>query len=346
MLIKKELRRKMLGKKKKLDKKKRGRETNFLLSKNVKVSYDTKKNGLPVLNCLTIGASGVGKSYTHVKPNIYSLPTVNGKPCCFCITDPKGELCNDSANFLRKYGYKIKILNMNEPKYSDCYNPFKYVREDRDLEIVIDSVVTGSLGSGDKDPFWNNSAKSLLNSIAFYLYYECPYKDQNFATVCKFLNMCGDRDEGKKLPSTYEAMLNKLEKSSSLGKEHPAIKHYSIVKDSKGNTFSSILSSAQGAVRLFNSKDIARMTMTDTLEMDLLGDRPTALYIITSTTNSTFDFLVSLIYTQMFETLLYRANTVYAKQGHSLPHHINFFLDEFANIAQIPDFDKKIAVFR
>lgn len=286
-------------------------------------------------------------SFTHLKPNIYSLPTLNEKPCSFCITDPKGEVCNDTAEFLRQHGYKIKVLNLNEPKYSDCYNPFKYVRDNRDLEIVVDSVVKGALGDGGgSDKFWNDAARSLIESISFYLYYECPYKDQNFATVCKFLNMCGDRDENKKLPSTYEAMLDKLEKTSPLGKEHLAIKKYSICRQSKGNTFSSILSSTQGAVRLFNSKDIARLTMTDTLQMDMIGDEPTALFVITSTTNSTFDFLVSLIYTQMFETLLYRANTVYAKQGHSLPHHINFFLDEFANIAQIPDFDKKIAVFR
>lgn len=252
----------------------------------------------------------------------------------------------DTAEFLRQHGYIIKILNLNEPKYSDCYNPFKYVKDDKDLDIIVSGVIEAGLGKSTSDPFWNDSAKSLIGSIAFYLFYECPYKDQNFANVCKFLNLCGDRDENKKLPSTYETMLNKLEKSSPLGKEHPAIKRYSIIKDAKGNTFSSILSSAQGAVRLFNSKDIARLTMTDTLELDLIGDRPTALFVITSTTNSTYDFLISLIYTQMFETLLYRANTVYAKQGHSLPHHILFFLDEFANIAQIPDFDKKIAVFR
>lgn len=322
-----------------------GRETNLLLSKHVKITHDAKVIRLGCENVLVIGATGTGKSYMYLKPNLWSLPTLNGKPCSCVITDPKGELANDTAAFLQKHGYKIKILNLNEPKYSDSYNPFKYVKDDLDLSIVIDMMVKNTLGDGGKDPFWNDMAKAMISGIAFYLYYERPFEEQSFPKVAELLGQCGDRI-GDKKNSTFERILDNLEKTSPLGKKHPAIMNFSKVRDSTGSTYSSILSSAQGVVRIFASADIIRLMSTDTLELDLIGDEPTAFYVITSTTNSTYDMIAAMVYTQMFETLLHRANTVYANQGHSLPHHILLFLDEFANIGQIPDFDKKIAVFR
>lgn len=340
----------MRGKKKEVVKCKKGRETNLLLSQNVKITHDARKVKLGCENVLVVGATGSGKSFMYLKPNIYSLPTDpnTGMAMSLVMTDPKGELCHDTAQFLENHGYEIRILNLNEPRFSSCYNPFKYIKEDKDILIMIDALINNSIGDGGNDPFWNQMASALLCSIAFYLYYECKFSQQNFTEVSKLLEQCGDRNEDKNKPSSYEKKLQTLEQTSNKGSEHPAITWYNKVKDSKGNTFSSILSSAQGAVRLFASKDIQRLTYTDTLDLDRIGDseKPVALYLITSSTDSSYDFIVTMVYTQLFSSLMFRANTVYADKGNSLPRHILFFLDEFANIGQIPDFDKKIAVFR
>lgn len=322
-------------------------DSNLLLSQNLKLSYDTKVSKVGCMNVCVIGATGEGKSWNYIKPNIWSLPTdpKTHRPHSFIFTDPKGELAEDTAGFLKKHGYKIKIFNLNEMDYSDCYNPLKYVHSDTDIMIMIDGLVKTALGE-QKDPFWGDMAKNLLNSICLYLYYEVDFNEQNFATVAKYVNLCGDRNEDRNKPSSYEQILDALEKKSPLGDKHPAIQWYNKVRASKSNTFTSILSTAQGCVRLFASADVQRVTATDTVDLDRMGDEPTALYIITSVTTSTFDFLVNLMYTQLFESLMFRANTVYANDGHSLPYHVTFWLDEFANIGQIPDFDKKIATFR
>lgn len=319
----------------------------MLLSQNMKLSYNTRLSGIGCMNVCVLGGTGEGKSYNFIKPNIWSLPTdpKTHRPHSFVFTDPKGELAEDTADFLRRHGYKIKIFNLNNMNYSDCYNPFKYVQSDTDVMIMIDSLVKNALPD-QKDPYWGDMAKNLLNSICLYLYFEMKFAEQNFANVANFVNMCGDRKEDNGIPSSYEKILDRLEKTSPLKDKHPAIEWYNKVRGSKGNTFSSILSTAQGCVRLFASNDVQRLTATDTVDLDRIGDEATALYIITSVTNSAYDFLASLIYTQLFESLMTRANTVYAKQGHSLPYHVTFWLDEFANIGQIPDFDKKIATFR
>lgn len=322
-----------------------GRESNLLLSQNVKVSYNTWLSKLGSLNCLVIGGTGEGKSRGFVKPNVYSLPVDprDGKPISFVFTDPKGELCNETAGFLEANGYEIRVLNINEQHFSDCYNPFRYIRSADSLLIMVDSVVENANGGKTPtDPHWSNSAKSLLNSICYAVYYEFAFKDQNFTTVSELLNMCGFSEGDDGYQSDYDIWLEHLTETSRMGEEHPAVVWRRKVS-ATGKEMSSIISTAQTAVRLFASKDVQRLTNVDTLAMDTIGDRPTAFYIIIPTTNSTYNFLISLLYTQLFESLYYRAQNVF---NGSLPHHVTFFQDEYANVGKIPDFDKKISTFR
>lgn len=324
-----------------------GRESNQLLSQNVKLSYDTYYTKQGSLNTLVIGGTGEGKSRGFVKPSVYSLPVLarggDAKPLSFVFTDPKGELCNETAGFLAANGYEIKVFNINEPRYSDCFNPFRYIRSSDSLLIMVDSVVdNASGGKTPSDPYWSQQAKTILNSICYLVYLEFPFKDQNFTTVSELLNMFGSSENDDNYKCDYDLYLELLEKESPLGEEHPAIV-WRKKCSAKGRELSSIISSAQNAVRLFASKDIQRLTSVDTIEMDLIGDKPTALYIIIPTTNDTYNFLISLMYTQLFESLYYRAQNVF---NGSLPHHVRFFLDEFANVGKIISFDKKISTFR
>lgn len=320
-------------------------ETNLLLSQDVKISYDTWLTKLGSVNTLVIGGTGEGKSRGFVRPNIYSLPVDprDKKPISFVVTDPKGELCRDTAGFLEANGYTIKVFNLLDQYFSDCYNPFRYIRNPESLLIMVDSIVDNSNGGQPpKDPHWPNSAKNLLNSICYAVYYEFSFRDQNFTTVSKLLDKCASSEKDDDFKSDYDLFIDDLEENSEYGCEHPAVIWRRKVS-AKGAEMSSIISTAQTAIRLFASKDIQHLTDVDTIELDEIGDRPTALFIIISTTNRTYDFLVSLMYTQMFESLYYRAQHVY---DGSLPHHVTFFQDEFATTGKIPDFDRKIATFR
>lgn len=320
-------------------------ETNLLLARDIKISYDTWLTKLGSVNTLVIGGTGEGKSRGFVRPNIYSLPVDprDKKPISFVITDPKGELCRDTAGFLEANGYTIKIFNLLDQYYSDCYNPFRYIRNPESLLIMVDSIVDNANGGQQpKDPHWPNSAKNLLNSICYAVYYEFSFRDQNFSTVSRLLDKCSSSQQDDDFKSEYDLFIDELEENSAYGPEHPAVIWRRKVS-AKGSEMSSIISTAQTAIRLFASKDIQHLTDVDTIGLDEIGDRPTALFIIISTTNRTYDFLISLMYTQMFESLYYKAQHIY---DGALPHHVTFFQDEFATTGKIPDFDRKIATFR
>ena len=321
------------------------RETNLLLSEGVKISYNTRLTKLGSMNTLVVGGTGEGKSRGFVRPNLYSLPVDSRteKPMSFVICDPKGELCRDTAGFLEDNGYEIKIFNLYDQYYSDCYNPFRYIRDTESLIIMVDSIVDNANGGRKvSDPHWPDSAKTLLCSICYTVYCEFAFKDQNFTTVSRLLNMCGSSENDDNYKSDYDLLINELEENSELGAEHPAVVWRRKVA-AKGSEMSSIISTAQTAIRMFASEDIRHLTDVDTMSIDEIGDRPTALYIIISTTNRTYDFLISLLYSQLFESLFYRAQSIY---DGALPHHVTFFQDEFATTGKIPDFDRKIATFR
>ena len=324
-----------------------GRETNILLAQNVKISYDTWLTKLGSNNVLLIGGTGEGKSRNTIKPNVYSLPTdpKTGKPMSMIFTDPKGELYQDTAGFLEANGYETKIFNLNADgmAYSDCYNPFKYVTTADSLMIMVDSVVNNAnFGNIPPDPHWSNTAKSLLNSICYAVYYEFPFAQQNFTTVSELLNMCWAVEKDSDAKCDYDLWLEELEQTSHYGSEHPAVVWRKKVA-AHGSEMSSVISTAQSAVRVFASKQIQRLTSVDTVALDEIGDRPTAIYLCVPITNDTYAFLLGLMYTQLFESLYNKAQGVY---DGSLPHHVILWLDEFASIGKIPGFDRKIATFR
>lgn len=327
-----------------------GHETNFLAGQNTKITFNTWKTRLGSNNVLIIGGTGTGKSRYMVRPNVYSLPVdeKTGKPMSFIFTDPKGELVHDLAGFLEANGYLIKIFNLVNQEFSDCYNPFRYLHTSDDVLIMIDAVVENANGGKSaSDPHWTNSAKSILNSIAYYVFYELGAREQNFTSVSELLNMCGSSEDDDDYKSDYDLALDELAKdpNNPWGEDHPAIQWRRKVQ-AKDREMSSILSTASTAVRLFASRSIKHLTDVDTVELDLVGDRPTAVFLVIPTTNSTYNFLISMFYTQLFESLYHRAQTVYADQGGALPHKVVFWMDEFANVGKIPDFDKKIATFR
>lgn len=332
-----------------------GHETNLLLSQNTKVSLNTWKTKLGSLNMLVIGATGEGKSRYVVRPLAYSSPVdprakkgADGKDfypkASFVFTDPKGELYNDTAGFFMASGYKVKVLNLVNMSASDCYNPFKYIyynlNPDNALEILIDGIVNIAKGqNSNADPHWTDNAKSLLNSIGYFVFYELPAKMQNFDTINQMIKLFKMGENDKEAP--IDKLLRKCQQFPLI--DHPAVQWRNKIS-AKGGELSSIVSSADTALKLWTNDNIKRIMNVDNIDLDTIGDEPTALYVITPVSNSTYDNIVATFYNQLFETLMYKAESVYKNKG--LPHHVFVVQDEFANTGKIPNYDKKIATFR
>ena len=293
---------------------------NMLLSQNVALSMDgrkTRKN----CNTLILGGSGAGKTRFYLKPNLMQLN------CSYVITDPSGEILQTHGKFLENAGYEIKVINLTNMDQSHCYNPFNYVREDADILVMID-VLTKNLTPPDShssDPFWPKSQAALLQAICFYLYKECRPSERNFTNVMKLLRAAIIKDDGSDYKSPLDIIFEDLEKKDP---NHIAVMQYSIFKQAPAKTASTILTCAQVDLAPFNLDTIANLTGRDTLDMGSIGLRPTALFCITPTAKTTYNWIISLAYTQLFETLYYIAET--QCKGLRLPVHVRFLLDEFA----------------
>lgn len=309
---------------------------NMILSQNVALSMDgreTRKN----CNTLILGGSGAGKTRFYLKPNLMQLN------CSYVITDPSGEILQTMGKFLEDAGYEIKVINLTNMDQSHCYNPFNYVREDADILVMID-VLTKNLTPPDShssDPFWPKSQAALLQAIAFYLYKECRPSERNFTNVMKLLRAAIIKDDGSDYKSPLDIIFEDLEKKDP---NHIAVMQYSIFKQAPAKTASTILTCAQVDLAPFNLETIANLTGVDTIHMETIGLKPTALFCITPTAKTTYNWIISLAYTQLFETLYYTAET--KCKGLRLPVHVRFLLDEFANIGQIPDFEQKLSTMR
>ncbi len=309
---------------------------NMILSQNVALSMDgraTRKN----CNTLILGGSGAGKTRFYLKPNLMQLN------CSYVITDPSGEILQTHGKFLRDAGYDIKVINLTDMGHSNCYNPFNYVREDADILVMID-VLTKNLTPPDShtsDPFWPKSQAALLQAIAFYLYKECRPKERNFTNVMKLLRAAIVKDGQDDYKSPLDIIFEDLEKKDP---NHIAVMQYSIFKQAPAKTASTILTCAQVDLAPFNLDTIANLTSIDNIDMGTIGLKPTALFCITPTAKTTYNWIISLAYTQLFETLYYTAET--KCKGLRLPVHVRFLLDEFANIGQIPDFEQKLSTMR
>ena len=322
-----------------------GYETNQLLSQNIKVTFNTWKTHLGSMNTLVIGATGEGKSRYIVRPIMYSLPRDprTKRLMSFVATDPKGELCRDIAGFLAANGYTIKVLNLVDMFNSDCYNPLKYVNFNTNPEMAITTFINGLVdaatgGDNSKDPYWGNMAKNVLNCLAFYVYYELPAEKQNLSTISDMITLFQMADDDIEAP--IDPILRNC-KAMPL-EVHPAMKYRNKIQ-ARGKELTSILGTTNSALQLWADSGIRRLTEVDTINLHEIGDRPTALFVITPASNSTYDFLVGTFYDQLIETLMFKANVILKTE---LPHHVILVQDEFANTGKVNDYHKKIAVWR
>lgn len=276
-----------------------------------------------------LDGSGAGKSASYSKPNAYQ------KLGSYVFTDPKGELYDDTAGYLERNGYKIKVLNLVNPKNSDGYNPLAHIKSDLDVDVIASTIIKGQeKGGGPSDPFWNDTAEMLLKSLIYYLIATRPPEEQNLASCAEMVRAAAAENNSGNLLK---------EMMSVLPIDHPARMYYKNVEVASDKTFSSILVSLQAKLGKFDSKDIAEVTSTDTIDFEEIGNTKTAVYVISSDTHTAYDFLLTIFFAQMIQQLYDEADK---QPGGKLKVPTFFILDEFANIGQIPDFDKKISTSR
>ena len=309
---------------------------NMIFTNDVFMSMNTRQT-MRNNNVLVIGGSGAGKSRFLVKPNLLQAN------CSYVITDPSGELLETCAGFLEKEGYKVKIFNLVEMQYSHHYNPFNYIRNDEGVLMMINCLIqnTTPQGASKGDPFWEKSETALLLAICFYLHYEVRPEDRNFSNVMRLLLKAEVKEDQEDFKSPLDILFEELEK---VNPTHIAVRYYKIFKMGAGKTLKSILISCTVRLGTFNLKAVQDLTNVDTIDLKSLGDEKQALFVVIPSADTTFNYLVSMMYSQLFETLYFHAeNEIPSKR---LPSHVRFMLDEFANIGTIPDFEKKLATMR
>ena len=287
-------------------------------------------------NILVVGGSGSGKTRFFVKPNIMQLHS------SYCITDPKGTLLVECGNLLAKAKYQIKVLNLINFKKSMHYNPFRYIHSEKDILKLVNTIIANTKGEGDKsgEDFWVKAEKLYYQALIGYIWYEAPEDEMNFSTLLEMINASEAREDDENFKNAVDLMFDELAQRKP---DHFAVRQYAKYKLAAGKTAKSILISCGARLAPFDIRELRDLMSYDELELDLLGDRKTALFIIIPDTDDTFNFVASIMYTQLFNLLCDRADDVY---GGRLPVHVRCLLDEFANIGQIPKFDKLIATIR
>ena len=286
-------------------------------------------------NVLVVGGSGSGKTRFWLKPNLLQCHS------SYVVTDPKGSIVVECGNALLKNGYKVRILNTINFKKSMHYNPFAYVHSEKDILKLVTTLMTNTKGEGSGgDPFWEKSERLLLTALIAYLHYEAPVEEQNFATLLEMLNTMQVLEDDEEYQNPVDLLFEEL------GKKKPnsfAVRQYKLYKLAAGKTAKSILISCGARLAPFDIQELRDLTMYDELQLDTLGDKKTALFLIMSDTDSTFNFLISMVYTQLFNLLCDKADDVY---GGKLPIHVRCLIDECANIGQIPNLEKLVATIR
>ena len=286
-------------------------------------------------NVLVVGGSGSGKTRFWLKPNLLQCHS------SYVVTDPKGTIVLECGQAMLKNGYKVKILNTINFKKSMHYNPFAYVHSEKDILKLVTTLMTNTKGEGSGgDPFWEKSERLLLTALIAYLHYEAPVEEQNFATLLEMLNTMQVLEDDEEYQNPVDLLFEEL------GKKKPnsfAVRQYKLYKLAAGKTAKSILISCGARLAPFDIQELRDLTMYDELHLDTLGDKKTALFLIMSDTDSTFNFLISMVYTQLFNLLCDKADDVY---GGKLPIHVRCLIDECANIGQIPNLEKLVATIR
>ena len=286
-------------------------------------------------NVLVVGGSGSGKTRFWLKPNLLQCHS------SYVVTDPKGSIVVECGNALLKNGYKLKILNTINFKKSMHYNPFAYVHSEKDILKLVTTLMTNTKGEGSGgDPFWEKSERLLLTALIAYLHYEAPTEEQNFATLLEMLNTMQVLEDDEEYQNPVDLLFEELAKKKP---NSFAGRQYKLYKLAAGKTAKSILISCGARLAPFDIQELRDLTMYDELKLDTLGDKKTALFLIMSDTDSTFNFLISMVYTQLFNLLCDKADDVY---GGKLPIHVRCLIDECANIGQIPNLEKLVATIR
>ncbi|HQK35442.1 MAG TPA: type IV secretory system conjugative DNA transfer family protein [Spirochaetales bacterium] len=310
-------------------------QKNKILTQNVRIGLDGRKHKRN-LNVLVVGGSGSGKTRFYAKPNVMQANT------SFVVLDPKGEILRDTGNLLKANGYEIKVLDLINMHLSHCYNPFAYLKDDKDVLKLVTNLIrnTTPKGSNTNDPFWERSETALLEALILYLLYEAPKEEQNFPMVMEMIAAAEVREDDETYQSPLDELFERLEMREP---EHLAVKQYNIFKLAAGKTAKSILIGLGVRLEKFNLSSLAGITTVDEMELPSIGEKKTALFAVIPDNDSSFNFIVGMLYTQLFQSLMYLADYKY---GGRLPVHVHFVMDEFANVALPDEFDKLLSTMR
>lgn len=313
----------------------RNRTANKILTQNVAIGLDGRKHRRN-LNILCCGGSGSGKTRFFAKINVMNANT------SFVCLDPKGELLRDTGNLLKAKGYDIKVIDLINMEKSHCYNPFVYLRNDNDIQRLVTNLFknTTPKGSQSQDPFWDQAAQMLLLALVFYLHYEAPPDEQNFPMVMEMIRAAEVREDNEDFQSPLDELFDRLEMRNP---EHIALKYYRNYHSGSAKTLKSIQITLVSRLEKFNLDSLASMTQTDEMELWSLGEKKTAVFALIPDNDSSFNFIVGMLYTQLFQQLYYQADVIH---GGRLPVHVHFVMDEFANVALPDEFDKLLATMR
>lgn len=308
---------------------------NKILTQNVSVGLDGRRHRRN-LNTLVCGGSGAGKTRFFAKPNLCQANS------SYVVLDPKGELLRDTGNLLSAKGYDIKVLDLINMEKSHCYNPFVYLRSDNDIQRLVTNLFknTTPKGSQSQDPFWDQAATMLLLALIFYLHYEAPPEEQNFPMVMEMIRAGEVREDDETYKSALDILFERLEMWNP---EHIALKYYRSYHSGSGKTLKSIQITLISRLEKFNLESLASITQNDELELWSIGEKKTAVFAIIPDNDSSFSFLVGMLYTQLFQQLYYQADVIH---GGRLPVHVHFLMDEFANVALPDEFDKLLSTMR
>lgn len=315
-------------------------EDNVILTETERLTMDGRPKAGPKYarnkNILVIGGSGSGKTQFYVKPNLLQMHS------SYVVTDPKGTVLNEVGKALKEVGYAIKVINTINFKKSMHYNPLAYIRSEKDILKLVNTIIANTKGEGNQsgEDFWVKAERLYYSALIGYIWYEAPDDEKNLNTLIKMINASEAREDDESFENPIDKLFKELEQENP---EHFAVRQYKKYKLAAGKTAKSILISCGARLAPFDIADLRELTEDDELQLDTLGDKKTALFVIISDTDDTFNFIVSIMYTHLFNLLCDKANDEY---GGRLPVHVRFILDEFANIGQIPKFDKLIATIR
>jgi type IV secretion system protein VirD4 len=308
---------------------------NKLLTQNVCIGLNGRKHRRN-LNVLVVGGSGSGKTRFYAKPNIMQANT------SFMVLDPKGEILRDTGNLLKAKGYKIKVIDLINMEKSHCYNPFVYLHNDNDVQKLVTNLFKNTTPKGSKssDAFWDQAASILLLALAFYLKYEAPEDEQNFPMVMEMIRAAEVREDNDDYQSPLDELFDRLEEKDP---NHIAVKYYRNYHSGSAKTLKSIQITLISRLEKFNLSSLAGITGTDELELYSIGEIKTAVFAVIPDNDSSFNFIIGMLYTQLFQQLYYQADHIH---GGRLPVHVHFVMDEFANVALPDDFDKLLSTMR